>query len=35
MTNNIKEIIKLSYNNNAHVREKNEMQDWKFKPTNT
>ncbi|MFZ5354850.1 MAG: class I SAM-dependent methyltransferase [Bacillota bacterium] len=24
--------LKKAYNNNAHIREKNEMQDWKVKP---
>lgn len=32
MTSKIKEILKQSYNNYAHVREKNELQEWKIKP---
>jgi len=32
MLSETKEILKQSYNKYAHVREKNEMQDWKVKP---
>ena len=32
MTSKIKEILKQSYNNYAHVREKNKLQEWKIKP---
>jgi SAM-dependent methyltransferase len=28
----VKDNLKQSYNNNAHIREKNEMQEWKVKP---
>ncbi|MBZ9687321.1 class I SAM-dependent methyltransferase [Clostridium estertheticum] len=32
MTSETKEILKQSYNNCAHEREKNEVQEWKVKP---
>ena len=32
MLSETKEILKQSYNKYAHVREKNELQDWKVKP---
>ena len=31
MTNEIKEILKQSYNNYANQREKNDLQEWKVK----
>ncbi len=34
MQDQLKDILKDSYNKHAHIREKNDMQEWKIRPRN-